>query len=82
MYTHGDSSAKKLLKKNFGNKNVSKAIAEEIKDTMEETGAFNYCKEKVAEYSASSKVSLKSIRDSVFKIYLMRFSDCINGFEG
>jgi geranylgeranyl pyrophosphate synthase len=82
MYTHGDSSAKELLRKNFGNNSITKAIAEEIKERMEESGAFRYCEEKIAEYSAKSKTRLKGVRDSVFKNYLMQFSDCINGFEG
>jgi octaprenyl-diphosphate synthase len=82
LYQHGDASAKELLKRNFGNGTVTKAIAEEIKNKMEETGAFKYGREKIAEYSAKSKAGLKGVKDSVFKSYLMRFSDCVTGFEG
>lgn len=82
LYQHGDDSTKELLRRNFGTNTITKAIAEEIKSKMEESGAFKYCREKIAEYSAKSTESLKGIRDSVFKSYLMRFSDCVNGFEG
>ena len=82
MYKHGSDSAKELLRKNFGNNSITRAIAEEIKGKMEETGAFKYCREKIVEYSAKSKTSLKDVKESVFKNYLMQFSDCANKFEG
>jgi len=71
-----------LMKRNFGNRNVTLTAIEEIKESMEELGAFRYCKRKIAEYMEKSHSSLKIVRDSKFKDYLMRFSDCVHEFEG
>jgi geranylgeranyl pyrophosphate synthase len=82
MHQHGDSFLRKLLGENFGNKHVTLAVWQEIRDRMEEIEAFSYCQRRIIEYSKKSQESLKDVRDSVFKDFLMRFSVCIDEFEG
>ena len=82
MYHHGDGYSRKLLRENFGNKHVTLAVTQEIRDRMEEIGAFRYCQRRITEYSRKSQESLKDVRDSLFKNFLMRFSTCIDEFEG
>ena len=82
MNEHGDDAAKELMKRNFGNRNVTLAVMEEVKDRMEEFGAFRYCKAKIAEYVKNSRSSLEIVRDSRFKNYLMMFSGYVDEFEG
>ena len=75
MHQHGDSFSRKLLRENFGNKHATLAIAQEIRDRMEGIGAFRYCQRRIIEYSRKSQESLRDVRDSTFKNFLMRFSD-------
>lgn len=79
---HGNDAAKELIRRNFGNRNVTLTVMKEVKERMEEFGAFTYCKRKIAEYIEKSHSSLKVVRDSKFKSYLMRFPDSVDGFEG
>jgi geranylgeranyl pyrophosphate synthase len=81
MHQHGDSFSRKLLRENFGNKHVTVAVTQEIRHNMEEIGAFKYCQRKISEYSKKSQESLKDVRDSMFKDFLVRFSTCIDEFE-
>jgi len=82
MYKRGDGVAKNLLKENFGNRNVSVAVAKEIRDTMDEIGAFVYCRRRIADYSKKAKASLNDIRDSMFKSHLLQFSNHVDESEG
>jgi len=82
VYEHGNEAARDLMKRNFGNRKVTLADMERMKDRMEESGAFSYCKGKIAEYIEKSHSSLKDVRDSKFKNYLMRFSGYVDEFEG
>jgi octaprenyl-diphosphate synthase len=82
MYEHGDDAAKELMKRNFGNRNVTLAVMEEVKDRMEEFGAIRYCKARIAEYVKKSHSSLEVVRDSKFRNYLMMFSGYVGEFEG
>lgn len=82
MHKHGDSFSRKLLRENFGNKHVTLAVTQEIRDRMEEIGAFKYCQRRIIEYSKKSQESLNEVRDSVFKNFLMQFSTCIDEVEG
>jgi len=82
VYEHGNDAARELMKRNFGNRKVTLAVMEKVKDSMEEFGALSYCKGKIAEYIEKSHSSLKVVRDSKFKNYLMRFSGYIDEFEG
>ena len=82
LYEHGKEAVKELMKRNFGNRKVTLTDMEKLKDTMEEFGAFTYCKEKIAEYIEKSHSSLKVVRDSKFKNYLMRFSGYVDESEG
>lgn len=78
MYERGTDAAKKLIEKHFGNRRVTWAVMEEVRDRMEELGAFKYCERKITEYIGKSHSSLKDIRDSKFKNYLMQFSSYID----
>jgi geranylgeranyl pyrophosphate synthase len=82
LYEHGNGAVKELMKRNFGNRKVALTDMEKLKDTMEEFGAFSYCKEKIAEYMEKSHSSLKVVRDSKFKNYLMQFSGYVDESEG
>ena len=82
LYEHGNEAVKGLMKRNFGNRKVTLTDMEKLKDTMEEFGAFTYCKEKITEYIEKSHSSLKVVRDSKFKNYLMRFSGYVDESEG
>ena len=82
VYQHGNGAAKELVKRNFGNRNVTLAIMEEVRERMEELGVFRYCRGKIAEYIEKSRSSLEVVRDSKFKDYLMWFSGYVNEFEG
>jgi len=82
VYQHGNGAAKELVKRNFGNRNVTLAIMEEVRERMEELGVFRYCRGKIAEYIEKSRSSLEIVRDSKFKDYLMWFSGYVNEFEG
>jgi geranylgeranyl pyrophosphate synthase len=82
MYEHGNDATKKLMVKCFGNRNITLADMDELKDRMEKIGAFRYCKRKIAECVVKSRSSLKAVRDSEFKNYLDRFYDCVDEFEG
>jgi len=82
MYEHGNDAARELVERNFGNRNVTSAVMEEIRDWMNEFGAFRYCKEKIKDYIEKSHSSLEVIRDSKFKSYLMQFSGYVDEFEG
>ena len=82
LHQHGDSFLRKLLRENFGNRHVTLTATQEIRDRMEEIGAFSYCQRRIIEYLKKSQESLKGVRDSVFKNFLIRFSTCINEFEG
>jgi geranylgeranyl pyrophosphate synthase len=82
MHQHGDNFLRKLLRESFGNKRVTLAVTQKIRDRMEEIGAFSYCQQRIVEYSKKSRESLKGVRDSMFKNFLMRFSVCIDEFEG
>lgn len=81
LHQHGDSFSRKLLRENFGNQHVPLAVSQEITERMEEIGTFKYCQEKIVDYSRRSQESLKDVRDSVFKNFLMRFSMCTDEFE-
>jgi geranylgeranyl pyrophosphate synthase len=74
MANSGDGLSRKLLRENFGNKDVTVAVSQEIRDRMEKIGAFRYCERRVAKYSRKSQDSLKNLRDSVFKNLLIQFS--------
>ena len=82
VYQHGNGAAKELVKRNFGNRNVTLAAMEEVRERMEELGVFRYCRGKIAEYIEKSRSSLEVVRDSKFKDYLMWFSGYVNEFEG
>jgi len=82
LYEHGNEAARELIRRNFGNRKVTLAVMEKVKDRMKEFGAFSYCKGKITEYIEKSHASLKVVRDSKFKDYLMRFSDYVEEFEG
>jgi len=82
LYEQGNDGAKELIKRNSGNGNVTWAVMEEVRDRMEEFGAFRYCERKIVEYIEKSHSSLKVVRDSKFKDYLMRFSSYIDEFKG
>jgi len=82
VYRHGNGASKELIRRKFGNRNVTLAIMEEVKERMEESGAFRYCRGKIAEYIEKSHSSLEVIKDSKFKDYLIRFSGYVDEFEG
>lgn len=82
MVKHGSCESRKLLRENFGNKHVTVAVSQEIKDSMEKIGAFRYCERRIAEYCRKSEESLKNVRDSMFKSFLNQFFMSIDGFEG
>lgn len=81
-YGHGNKAAKELLTRKFGDRNVTLNDMKDVKEKMEEIGAFRYCKRKIGEYLENSQQSLKAVRDSKFKNYLDRFSSCLSEFEG
>jgi octaprenyl-diphosphate synthase len=81
MYHHGNDAAKELVKRNFGNRNVTLAAMKEIKDGMEQFGAIRYCRTRMAEHIEKSHSSLQIVRDSKFKNYLMQFSSPPDEFE-
>jgi len=82
LYQHGDKMSKELLEESFGNKKVTKTKAEKLRAKMEQIGAFSYCRSKVAEYARLARLSLKDVRDSVFKDFLVQFFDYVNKTEG
>jgi octaprenyl-diphosphate synthase len=82
VHEHGNDAAKELIKRNFGKTNVTLAVMKKVRDTMEDSGAFGYCKEKTAEYREKSHSSLQVVKDSKFKNYLMQFSGYVDEFEG
>ena len=82
LYQHGNVAAKELVKRNFGNRNVTLTVMEEVKERMEELGAFRYCRGKIRQYIEKSQSSLEVVRDSKFKDYLKRFSGYFDEFEG
>jgi len=71
--------AKELIKRNSGNGNVTWAVMEEVRDRMEEFGAFRYCERKIVEYIEKSHSSLKVVARAD---YLMRFFSYIDEFKG
>jgi geranylgeranyl pyrophosphate synthase len=81
MYEHGNNAAKELVKRSFGNRNITLAAMEEIKDGMEQFGALRYCRKRMAEHVEKSHSSLEVLRDSKFKNYLMQFSSHLDEFE-
>lgn len=81
-YEHGNKAMRQLLKENSGNKDITALVAKEIRERMEETGAFRYCRRRISEYTKKSQMSLSVIRESVFKSCLMQFPACIDVPEG
>lgn len=75
VYEHGDDATRGLLRKGFGNKNVTVAIAQEIRGKMEEIGAFRVCQERIREYSRKAVDSLQVLRESEYKRFLTRLPD-------
>jgi geranylgeranyl pyrophosphate synthase len=82
LYQHGDKASRKLLIKNFGNKSITKITAERLRVKMDQVGAFDYCRNKVAMYSKLAHSSLREIRNSMFKDYLTQFFNYVNKSEG
>jgi octaprenyl-diphosphate synthase len=81
LYEHGDEHSRKLLAENFGDRNISASIAEEISKKMGDFGSFAYCEKWLDDYSRKSLASLESMRDSVSKVYLIQLSNHIVGSE-
>jgi geranylgeranyl pyrophosphate synthase len=82
MYQHGDKTSRNLLTENFGNRSVTEPTAEKLRTELDKIGAFSYCRGKLAEYSNQAHLSLKEVKDSVFKNYLAQFFDHVNKFKG
>jgi len=47
LFKQGDANTRKLLLKNFRNKNVTPLVAEEIENKMRKFGVFEYCKREL-----------------------------------
>jgi octaprenyl-diphosphate synthase len=77
LYQNGDTAAIRLLKENFGNKDISRENFEKLLLKMDEAKAVEYCKQKTLEYVNAARINLANIPESEFKHYLLSMCDLI-----
>jgi geranylgeranyl pyrophosphate synthase len=53
------------------------ALINELHRSLESTESFSYCEDRINQYVDSSIASLKSLRESVYKRYLVRMADSL-----
>lgn len=81
LYRHGDSNVRRLLDEYFGKQELPKNVVEEILRELNNTGAIEYCKEKIAENIDKACTSISTLKESRFKNYLIYMANLIEQKE-
>lgn len=78
-YEMGNKKQKNQIKKTVGKKNLKKEDVKKIQEIIEETGAYQYCKEKVEKQVKEGKEAIKQAKnlDPEMKEFLLGIADYI-----
>ncbi len=78
-YEMGNKEQKQKIKDAMGNKNLSKEEVQKIGEIIEETGAYEYCKQKVEKLAKEGKQAIKNAEniDPEIKEFLLGIADYI-----
>ncbi len=81
LYQHGDNDIRKLLDEYFGKRDLPKNVIEKVLKELENTGAIEYCKEKIVENIDKACTSIYNLKESPFKNYLIYMANIIEHKE-
>lgn len=77
LYEKSDDKTREFLMENFGRADMNRTVVEEIIELMDQHGSFEYCNYKLMESVHNAKSSLKNLRNSEFKQYLLEVPEFI-----